>query len=185
MASAPRPEPIAVTVTPMRRRHLRAVLAIETQVYPRPWSASLFLSELALRATRAYFVARIGRDVVGYSGLMMSADEGHVTTLAVHPRWHRHGVGTRLLLGVAREAIARGAEALTLEVRVGNRAAQDLYRRFGFGPVGMRKGYYAETNEDAIVMWAQDVQREEYAAVLDRIEGGLDGATMFERSRRW
>ena len=95
-------EPLTVHVTPMRRRHVRAVLRIEEQVYPRPWSMSLFLSELALRTTRAYFVARVGRDVVGYAGLMMTAEDGHVTTIAVDPKWHRHKVGTRLLLGLAR-----------------------------------------------------------------------------------
>ena len=63
----------------MRRRHLRAVLRIEQQVYPRPWSTSLFLSELALRSTRAYIVARVGRELVGYAGLMMTLDDGHVT----------------------------------------------------------------------------------------------------------
>ena len=94
-----------------------SVLRIEEQVYPRPWSMSLFLSELALRTTRAYFVARVGRDVVGYAGLMMTAEDGHVTTIAVDPKWHRHKVGTRLLLGLARggdrawrgEPDARGA----------------------------------------------------------------------------
>ena len=118
---------------------------------------SLFLSELALRSSRAYFVARVGRDVVGYGGLMMTADDGHVTTLAVDPRWHRHKIGTRLLLVLAREAIARGRASLTLEVRLSNLGAQELYRRFGFAPVGVRKGYYVETNEDALVMWAHEV----------------------------
>ena len=87
---------------------------------------------------------------------MMSADDGHVTTLAVDPRWQRHQIGTRLLLVLAREAIAREARSLTLEVRLSNRPAQELYRRFGFAPVGVRKNYYAETNEDALVMWAHE-----------------------------
>ena len=82
-----------------------------------------------LRTTRAYFVARVGRDVVGYAGLMMTAEDGHVTTIAVDPKWHRHKIGTRLLLALAREAIARDAENLTLEVRLSNKGAQDLYRR--------------------------------------------------------
>ena len=104
----------------MRRRHVRSVLRIEQQVYPRPWSSSLFLSELALRSTRAYYVARVGRELVGYAGLMMTLDEAHVTTIAVDPRRHRSKIGTRLLLVLAREAIARGATMLTLEVRMSN-----------------------------------------------------------------
>jgi ribosomal-protein-alanine N-acetyltransferase len=146
---------------------------------------SLFLSELALRTTRAYFVARVGREVVGYAGLMMTAEDGHVTTIAVDPKWHRHKIGTRLLLGLAREAIARGAENLTLEVRLSNKGAQDLYRRFGFSPVGVRKGYYQETNEDALVMWVHEVNTSDYAALLGRLEAGIPGETVFEEPRRW
>src|SRR3989440_2738759 len=102
MAVAPKAEPLVVHVVPMRRRHVRAVLRIEQQVYPRPWTHSLFVSELALRSTRAYFVARAGRDVVGYAGLMMTMTDGHVTTIAVDPGWHRQKVGTRLLIALAR-----------------------------------------------------------------------------------
>jgi [ribosomal protein S18]-alanine N-acetyltransferase len=178
-------EALTVHVTPMRRRHVRSVLRIEEQVYPRPWSMSLFLSELALRTTRAYFVARVGREVVGYAGLMMTAEDGHVTTIAVDPKWHRHKIGTRLLLGLAREAIARGAENLTLEVRLSNKGAQDLYRRFGFSPVGVRKGYYQETNEDALVMWVHEVNTPEYAELLAGLQARVPGETHFEEPRRW
>jgi ribosomal-protein-alanine N-acetyltransferase len=169
----------------MRRRHLRSVLRIEGEVYPRPWSMSLFLSELALRSTRAYFVARVGREVVGYIGLMMTVDDGHVTTIAVDPRWHRHKIGSRLLLAVAREGIARGAASLTLEVRMANVGAQELYRRFGFRPVGVRKNYYAETNEDALVMWAHEVDQVEYEELLDALERQVPGRTVVEPPKRW
>src|SRR5215470_9895425 len=130
MAAEPDVEALSVTIQPMRRRHIRAVLRIEQQVYPRPWSSSLFMSELALRATRAYYVARNGRELVGYGGLMMTVDE----------------------------------------VRMSNLGAQDLYRRFGFTSEGVRKNYYQEVNEDALVMWAHRVDQPEYAALLDSIE---------------
>jgi ribosomal-protein-alanine N-acetyltransferase len=176
---------LIVHVQPMRRRHVRSVLRIEQQVYPRPWSASLFLSELALRSTRAYYVARIGRELVGYAGLMMTLDEAHITTIAVDPRRHRLKIGSRLLLVLARDAIGRGATALTLEVRMSNTAAQDMYRRFGFGPVGVRKNYYQEVNEDALVMWAHEVDQPAYAALLDSIERTVPGETIVEEARRW
>jgi ribosomal-protein-alanine N-acetyltransferase len=169
----------------MRRRHLRAVLRIEQQVYPRPWSHSLFVSELALRSTRAYVVARVGRDIVGYAGLMMSLSDGHVTTIAVDPAWHRNHIGTRLLLALAREGVARGATALTLEARLSNKAAQEMYRRFGFVPVGVRKGYYADTGEDALVMWAYDVDAPAYEALLANVEARVQGSTVYERPRSW
>ena len=180
MAAEPEVEPLTVHVSPMKRRHVRSVLRIEQQVYPRPWSAPLFHSELALRSTRAYFVARVGRDVVGYAGLMMTLDDGHVTTIAVDPKWHRHKIGTRLLAVLAREAIERKAVSLTLEVRMSNASAQELYRRFGFTPVGVRKNYYQEVNEDALVMWAHDVDQPEYASLLDAIEAGITGETVVE-----
>ncbi|MDQ1475411.1 MAG: [ribosomal protein S18]-alanine N-acetyltransferase, partial [Actinomycetota bacterium] len=103
---------VEVQLVPMRRRHLRSVVRIEAQVYPRPWSHSLFVSELALRSSRSYVVAKVGRDVVGYAGLMMSLTDGHVTTIAVDPAWHRRGIGIRLLLALAQEAVGRGALAM-------------------------------------------------------------------------
>jgi [ribosomal protein S18]-alanine N-acetyltransferase len=185
MAAELQPEAAALTVhiQPMRRRHVRSVLRIEQQVYPRPWSGSLFLSELAMRSTRAYYVARVGRELVGYAGLMVTLDEAHVTTIAVDPRRHRAKIGTRLLLVLAREAVARGATALTLEVRMSNTAAQDLYRRFGFGPVGVRKNYYQEVNEDALVMWAHEIDQPAYAALLDSIERTVPSETIVEDGR--
>src|SRR5437660_12223204 len=97
---------LEVHITPMRRRHLRGVVRIESQVYPRPWSHSLFVSELALRGSRSYVVAKVGREVVGYAGLMMSLGDGHVTTIAVDPASPRHGIGTRLPLTLCYAAIA-------------------------------------------------------------------------------
>ena len=120
-ARLPEPDELEVTIGPMRRRHLRAVLRIEQQVYPRPWSMGLFMSELGIRGSRVYVVARVGSTVVGYGGLMLVAEDGHVTTLAVDPAWHRHKLGTRLLHTLATAAIRRGAKNLTLEVRASNR----------------------------------------------------------------
>jgi ribosomal-protein-alanine N-acetyltransferase len=166
----------AVRIVPLRRRHLRAVVRIEEDTYPRPWSPTLFLSELAQRTSRRYTVAGIGPIVVGYSGLMVVEDEGHVTTLTVDSGWHRRGIGTVLLLDLARAAPRLGVRHLTLEVRVGNAAARELYHRFGFAPVGVRKNYYSETGEDAIVMWARDIDTPAYAERLASIEVDLGRA---------
>ena len=178
------PEQLVVHIVPMRRRHLRSVLKIEAQVYARPWSLSLFVSELALRTSRAYYVARVNGALCGYAGLMVTDDDGHVTTLAVDPAWHRNKIGTRLLLTLAKEAIRRGASNLTLEVRVTNHPAQEMYRRFGFRPAGIRKNYYVETNEDALVMWAHDVDTPEYRRRLAEIEAGIPGVTLVSEGLR-
>ena len=182
-ASASETPALTVHIVPMRRRHLRSVLRIEAETHPRPWSLSLFMSEMALRTSRAYYVARVEGFVIGYAGLMMSADEGHITTIAVDPNWQRRKIGTRLLLVAAREAIRRGARALTLEVRMSNRAAQELYRAFGFRPAGVRKNYYAETNEDALVMWAEDVDSTDYRLRLAAIEARIPGETYVDDGR--
>lgn len=163
----------AIRIVPMHRRRLREVLAIEEEAYPRPWSSALFLSELAQRESRRYTLATVGPIVAGYAGLMVVLDEGHVNTVTVAASWRRRGVGTVLLLDLARAAIERGVHHLTLEVRTGNLGAQDLYRRFGFAPVGVRKNYYSETNEDAVVMWARDVDTASYLDRLANIEASV------------
>ena len=183
-ARLPEADDLDVTIGPMRRRHLRSVLRIEQQVYPRPWSMGLFMSELGIRGSRVYVVARVGSTLVGYGGLMLVGDDGHVTTLAVDPVWHRHKLGTRLLHALATAAVQRGAKNLTLEVRVTNEAAQGLYRAFGFAPAGIRKGYYVETNEDALIMWANDVDTTDYALRLDALSAALPGPTILEQLDR-
>lgn len=171
---------LAVHLVPMRRRHLRGVMRIEAQVYPRPWSLPLFLSELNLRTSRVYYVARVGGAVVGYCGLMLVEGDGHITNIAVDPAWQRHQIGTRLLLNATRQSLARGATRMTLEVRMSNRAAQAMYRKFGFEAAGVRKNYYAESREDALIMWAYGLNTAAYAERLAVIDSGIRGSTLVE-----
>ena len=168
-----------LVISPMRRRDLRnGVMAIEAVSYPRPWSQGVFESEIAQvrTGTRQYVVAR--RDaggspgrrppIVGYAGVWFSGDEAHVTNVAVAPAVQRRGVATALMLALADEVIRHGCRSWTLEVRVSSTGAQELYRRFGFAPAGVRTRYY-ENTEDAIVMWCHDIQGAEYASLLDSI----------------
>lgn len=157
----------------MRRKHLEEVLRIERNEYVQPWSTTLFNSELAQRVTRRYTVAIISGAVAGYAGLMLVEDQGHVNTLTVDGALHHRGVGTVLLLDLARTAVGAGANHLTLEVRAHNEPAKALYMKFGFAPIGVRRNYYSETNEDAIVMWARDASSDEYTDRLARIEEDL------------
>lgn len=180
LRAPPSPAPQPVRISPMRRRHLPAVLRIERQVYPGPWTMGLYLGELALPGSRFYVVGRLGSRLVGYGGLMCGEDEGHITTLAVDPGVQGQRLGTRLLLVLVHRAIARGMTALTLEVRVSNQVAQALYRRFGFAPAGVRKNYYAEVGEDALVMWAHDVDTAAYAVRIAQIEAELPTPTLLD-----
>lgn len=175
------PRVLPVDVVPMKRRHLPSVMRIESTVYPRPWSAGLFLSELAQRDQRAYFVAKHNGKVVGYAGLMILADEGHVTTIAVDPELQRGRIGTRLMLALMDAAVANDCRAATLEVRRANTGAQDMYRRFGFATVGVRKGYYVETGEDAFVMWAEGIWTKDYRSNLDSIRAEMGEAPRYAK----
>ena len=162
-----------IELTRMRRRHLRRVLAIEARVYPRPWSASLFLSELSQRNSRSYLVARHQGIVVGYGGMMFTGAAAHVTPIAVDPALPARKVGPRLLLTLVTEAIARGSRQISLEVRVSNLAAQRMYEKFGFSVTGVRRGYYIETNEDAYVMVVEDSLATDYRTRLQDIRDEL------------
>lgn len=163
----PRPLGAEPVVEPMRRRDVGAVVRIEDAVYPRPWSADLYRSEVSKMSggDRHYLVLRRAGAVHAYGGLMHAADEAHVTTLAVSPHHQRQGLASRLLAELAWHAVRRGSRGLTLEVRASNTAAQALYQRFGFESAGVRVRYY-ENTEDAIVMWCHDIQRPEFAERL-------------------
>ncbi|HVX16585.1 MAG TPA: ribosomal protein S18-alanine N-acetyltransferase [Acidimicrobiales bacterium] len=168
---------LVVVLTPMQHDHLPEVLRIEAQAYPRPWSEGLFKGELALTGSRVYAVATVADAVVGYAGALYIAGEAHVTTVAVDEQWRRHAIATRLVLLLVEAAIERGIDQMTLEVRVSNTGARDLYRRFGFAPAGVRKNYYPETNEDALVMWAHELGSPAYAERLDAVRAAIPGRT--------
>lgn len=171
-----------LVVEPMRRRDLRHVLPIEAQGHPVPWSRSVFEGELTQvrSGSRYYAVARVPRSVraggalVGYAGLWFvpdpDGDQAHVTNIVVDRVQRRQGVATRLLVHLAETAIARGCVAWTLEVRASSTGAQELYRRFGFVPAGVRARYY-EQREDAIVMWCHDIDKAEYVERLEALRG--------------
>jgi ribosomal-protein-alanine N-acetyltransferase len=157
------------TVRAMTAADVPAARALEVASFDEPWSERVLRDELEAPG-RAYVVAEdpVGR-VVGYAGLMVAVGEAHVMTIAVDPEHRGRGIGTRLMLAVARAGLDAGAEHLTLEVRATNERALRLYERFGFRPAGMRPNYYRDG--DAVVMWALDIAAPEYQARLDRISG--------------
>jgi len=161
-----------VAIVPLERRHLRTVMGIDAQVYPEPWSRRLWLLELE-RSHRIYLAAETGRgrsrSLVGYAGAMLSGDDLHVMTVVAAPTAQQGGVGTRLMAELVTRGVAAGASALTLEVRVSNEPAKALYRRFGLAPAGVRRRYYEPDGEDALIMWAHDIDTDEYRSRLDTI----------------
>ena len=137
------------------RRDLSDILVIETAQFPEPWSRSMMLEEISNTDNRRYTVAEEEGLVIGYLGLMfVLKDELHINSIGTRPGHEGRGVATSLLdeaWDVVRE---RGVARATLEVAVSNTRALQLYYRYGFAPVGVRKNYYPATHEDALILWA-------------------------------
>ena len=157
----------------MSRGDIPSVAALEAEVYTQPWSPRVFFDELAMD-NREYVVLTNGDSgIVGYGGLLVVDQDAHITTLAVAPEARGRQLGKRLMLALVDEALRVGARHLTLEVRLSNSSAQGLYELFGFDPVGKRKNYYKD--EDALVMWATDIDATDYAARLALIRSSVEG----------
>lgn len=159
-----------MTIRPFLQADVPAVLAIEEATYARPWSETIFRDELH-QPGRAYLVAEVDGEVVGYGGVLLLGEDAHITTVAVDVEHRGARIGTRLMLQLVEAALRFGARHLTLEVRFSNRAAQSLYTRFGMAPVGVRKNYYVD--EDAMIMWVHDIDQPEYEERLAAIRAGL------------
>ena len=152
----------------MRQSDLDSVMEIEAASFPTPWSRNAFLSEIYENSRACYLVARQNGTVIGYVGIWIILDEGHITNLAVHTDHRRRGVGERLMKAIMDYAKAKGARRTTLEVRVSNLGAQRLYERLGFVSVGIRPGYYHDNGEDAMIMWRNEQPARDRNAVRDR-----------------
>ncbi len=175
-------ESLLLVVEPMREPDVASVAAIERMVFSMPWSSNAFGYELRANPLSHYYVARTrsvkpgpGADgldpsIVGYGGFWMMLDEAHVCTLAVRPDWRRRGVGELLLSAMIGEAAALNAGVVTLEVRVSNLAAQSLYSKYGFGAAGLRKGYYSDNHEDALIMTTEPITTAAYQSRYNRLQ---------------
>lgn len=145
----------------MEVHDLEQVMEIEQVSFPTPWSRDSFEIEITRNPNAFYIVAEFQGKVVGFAGMWLTAGEGHITNLAVHPSFRRCGLGELLVLSLTQRCIAEKARGMTLEVRERNLAAQGLYRKCGFIQVGRRRYYYLNTGEDALVFYLPDLDRPE------------------------
>ena len=145
-------------------RDLGAIERIERRSYPTPWSRSMFASELSKPSSVCLGAFDVDSDrLVGYLIISRYVDTWHVMNVAVAPEHRRHGIATALLERLFEMTADDGQRGYTLEVRVSNESAIRLYERLGFQPRGIRRGYYTDNREDALIMWKDPVDREQVA----------------------
>lgn len=142
-----------VTLRKLELSDLDAIERIERASYPAPWSRSMFASELAKPSSLSLAAIADSGDLVGYLVLSRYVDAWHVMNVAVDPAWRRQGIAAALLERLLADTSGDAERGHTLEVRVSNLAAVRLYERFGFRSSGIRRGYYTDNREDALVMW--------------------------------
>ena len=144
-------QPSALVFEPLQEEHLDAVMAIEKEAYPEPWTRGMFLQDMDTPLAR-FYVAFIEGVLVGYVGIWRVADEAHMTSVTVRRDYRRQGLGSELVRFILHVSADLGLRRAFLEVRESNVAGQRLYRKLGFQHTGWRKGYYRSTGEDAVVM---------------------------------
>lgn len=145
---------------PMTVADLVQVAALEVQAFPAPRSAAFYHREVTQNQYATYRVlqaapiqmAAVAAVVVAYGGYWLMGEDAHLVSIAVEPRWRRHGLAEWLLVELIATAQQQGAELVTLEMRVSNRAASALYHKLGFIEVGRRKRYYRDNDEDALLL---------------------------------
>ncbi|HEX9269866.1 MAG TPA: ribosomal protein S18-alanine N-acetyltransferase [Candidatus Limnocylindria bacterium] len=165
-----------VVIDDMTLDDIDDVQEVERSSFPVPWPANAFRHELTQNRNARYVVARAGNRVAGYAGLWLMVDEAHITTFAVHPGFRRQRVGERLLQRLFEIAAVMNAEWLTLEVRASNLPAQRLYEKYGFRRAGVRRRYYSDNNEDALIMWTERIKDRSVKDRLSALREQLDGA---------
>lgn len=139
----------------MKVEDIPDILVIEHEAFTMPWTAEAFRNELTHNHFAKYMVMEYEGAIIGYAGMWAIVDEAHVTNIALLAAYRGRKWGERLLDELMKTAAYLGMKSATLEVRVSNEVAQNLYRKKGFKPAGLRKGYYSDNREDALIMWAE------------------------------
>lgn len=161
---------LTIKIRRMQAPDLEPIMAIEPAAFgSHHWSLQSFENELN-NASGSYFTATAAHsaDLVGYSGFWLIGEEAHITTLAVDPRYQRQYIGERLLINDILEAKKVGARWMTLEVRISNEKAQNLYYKYGFKSLSVRKSYYQDNDEDALVLWTENIETPQFNRLLEK-----------------
>lgn len=144
-----------ISLRSMTKEDIDGILVIEKMSFTTPWSRESFEKEVTENNLARYIVAEIDEYIVGYGGIWLILDEGHVTNIAVHKYYRGYGIGHVLVDGLIDICNELGILRMTLEVRESNLPARNLYRDHGFIDIGIRPGYYADNRENAVIMWKE------------------------------
>lgn len=146
-----------VEIVKMTEELIDDIMIVENLSFSVPWSRNAFLEEIKNNKFAVYIAAKVGERAVGYAGMWKVLDEAHITNIAVHPEFRNAGIGSLLMETLIDMAKKEGITSMTLEVRKGNINAQRLYFKYGFTVEGIRKGYYSDNGEDALILWKNDL----------------------------
>jgi len=163
-----------IVIEDMTADDIPAVQEVERASFPVPWPANAFKHELTQNKNARYIVARESERIIAYAGLWLALDEAHITTFAVIPERRRRKIGERMLVRLFDLATDLKAEWLTLEVRASNLAAQKLYEKYGFRRAGVRRRYYSDNNEDALIMWTERLRDRPVRDRLAKLKSALE-----------
>lgn len=142
-----------IEIIPMAEEHLDGVMELEEATFSIPWTRADFEREVRENAMAIYYVAVEAGKIIGYAGMWHVVTEGHITNVGVLEEARCRGVGSMLMEKLIGVALEKKMDGITLEVRMGNAPAQALYHKYGFKTEGIRKNYYSDTKEDALIMW--------------------------------
>ncbi|WP_353093029.1 ribosomal protein S18-alanine N-acetyltransferase [Tissierella praeacuta] len=142
-----------IIIRKMEEKDLDRIMEIEKDAFTTPWSKEAFLLEITKNQLARYMVAEVDNIVVGYGGIWLILDEGHITNIAVESKYRKIGAGKAIVEALIYLCEEQRISAMTLEVRESNIVAQSLYKKYDFVESGIRPNYYADDNEDAIIMW--------------------------------
>ena len=165
---------LQIKITKMEQDDIEAVTEIEEEVYgAHHWSKSSFYDEMSNNLAKYYSAKTLNGELIGYAGTWHIIDEGHITTIAVKKEYQRKHIGEAIIQKILDDCYKEKIKYLTLEVRASNQAAINLYTKYCFNSLGTRKGYYQDNNEDALIMWTENIFYDKFKNVYNENKENL------------
>lgn len=166
---------LEISIDDLQKEDLDSLMEIESTAYgEHHWSRDSFVNELNNKVAKYYAVKNKDLELIAYMGVWNIVDEAHITTIAVREDYRRLHVGEALIAKMLEDCYNNYVKYITLEVRVGNIPAIKLYEKFGFKSLGVRKGYYQDNGEDALIMWTENIFHENFKDALKNIKINLE-----------